>query len=272
MNLRRLAAALCVLSFALVLAGGTVTSTGSGDDVPTWPFPIAAFGIEMTHRHVAGLVGILTLVLAGAMLIEERRAWVRRLGVAAAILVLAQAGLGGARVLWGPSAGTSAELAVVHAVIAQIFFCLTVLLALFTRPGWDRLPKRQPVAVMTLAILLVQLILGAVVRHTGSLTWVHGLWAAVVVASVLRTAARLPFSPAVGWLLALTFAQAFLGMGVALAQEVAPGGVLPRALGGTAHVGLGALMLACAAVLSFRPREPEWIEAAPTPSLEAVGR
>lgn len=245
--MHKLSLVLATAAFALVVAGGTVTSTGSGDDVPTWPFPIVAFGIEMTHRHFAGGVGLLTLALAGWMLVAERRAWVRRLGVAAALLVLAQAGLGGARVLLG----AQTLLAIPHAVIGQVFFVLVVLLALFMRPGWDGVVRRRP-AVMLMTIVLIQLVLGAVLRHTQSMLVPHLLWAVVVVAAAIRVSMKLPNSPAMVWAWIFLVAQGLLGPAALFVRD---GG--ERAIFGTAHVAVGAALLACSALLSFEPRRTE---------------
>ena len=137
--MHRFATFVAVMTFVLILAGGAVTSTRSGDDIPTWPFPIIGpVGIELEHRHIAGTVGLLTMVLAVWLLLRESRSWVRWLGVTAAVLVVAQAGLGGWRVLSGPTP----QIAIVHAAVAQAFFCLIMMLAVFTGAGWSAV--RQP--------------------------------------------------------------------------------------------------------------------------------
>ena len=78
-------------TFLLVIAGGLVTSTGSGLAVPDWPlsygrfFPPMVGGIlyEHGHRLIAGTVAILTMILAAWLWRTPslgRRRW---LGVAA---------------------------------------------------------------------------------------------------------------------------------------------------------------------------------------------
>src|SRR5204862_2196316 len=65
-----------------------------------------------------------------------------------------------------------------HACLAQTFFCLVISIALFTSPSWKRgLPlikshaesiPLQTLCAATTAFIYVQLILGALMRHTNS--------------------------------------------------------------------------------------------------------
>src|SRR3989338_7502352 len=95
-------------TFLLILAGGLVTSTGSGLSVPDWPlsygqvFPPMIGGIrfEHTHRLIAGFVGCLTLILAVSLYLKEKRTWVKWMGLAALLAVIAQAVLGGLTVIY----------------------------------------------------------------------------------------------------------------------------------------------------------------------------
>ena len=94
----------------------------------------------------------------------------RFLGVVALVAVMIQGLLGGFRVrldaLFGP------ELAPIHGVFAQVVFCLLVSLAVLTGPPvateladpLRRRLSRQSLALV--ALLFVQLIWGAMVRHT----------------------------------------------------------------------------------------------------------
>ena len=101
----------CVCTVALILAGGVVTSTGSGLAVPDWPttfgynmflFPwskmVGGIFIEHAHRLLGSLVGILTILTAAALLWKDERRWLRLLGLAAVALVIVQGVLGGMRV------------------------------------------------------------------------------------------------------------------------------------------------------------------------------
>lgn len=259
--MRALAIIVAVLAFGTVIAGGTVTSTGSGDDIPTWPFPIAAFGIEMNHRYVAGLTGLLTLALAGWMLVQEDRRWVRLFGVASAVLVVLQAGLGGVRILLGPAPEVPLAVTMSHAALGQIYFCVTVLTAIFIHPRWERPPVRRPAAVMTASIVLIQLLLGAYIRHAGALgsglhVVPHLLWAAAVLASVLWMAQKLGSSPTMIAVLVLVMGQMFLGAGAYFVRQAGADASLARALIGTGHAAVGALILVLCLSLAFRPRLP----------------
>jgi cytochrome c oxidase assembly protein subunit 15 len=163
----------------LIVAGGLVTSTGSGLAVPDWPlsygmvFPPMVGGIfyEHGHRVVATFVGFLTTVLAVWLWRREERRWVRRLGLLALAAVVLQGVLGGLTVLYL----LPAPVSVAHACLAQTFFCLTVSIALFTSGEWQRRPlpladagrpSLRGLCLATAVVVYVQLILGAVMRHT----------------------------------------------------------------------------------------------------------
>ena len=179
----------CAATLLLIAAGGMVTSTGAGLAVPDWPntygyfmfaFPLSKMvgGIfyEHGHRMIASTVGLLTIGLAGWLWRAEPRRWIRWLGVAAVVAVILQGLLGGITVLYF----LPTPISVSHAGLAQIFFCLTVCLALFTSTGWHRsgaLDTHEPVihdstllALATALPLLVyaQILIGATMRHTGA--------------------------------------------------------------------------------------------------------
>jgi cytochrome c oxidase assembly protein subunit 15 len=182
----------------LIAAGGMVTSTGSGLAVPDWPntygwfmfsFPMEKWvgGIfyEHGHRLIASTVGFLTIILAVWTWRVEPRRWVRRLAFGALGAVILQGVLGGLTVLLL----LPAPVSIGHAGLAQIFFCLTVSLAVFTSPGWrTRAAAAEPSAAtqssatpsaanesrlrrlagLTTALIFAQILLGATMRHTGA--------------------------------------------------------------------------------------------------------
>ena len=178
--LHRFAALVAASTALLIFAGGLVTSTGSGLSVPDWPttygwnmftFPIDKWvgGIyyEHAHRLIASVVGFLIVVLAIWLWQAEPRAWVRRLGYVALAAVITQGILGGITVLWF----LPAPVSIAHAGLAQLVFCLTIAIALVTSPGWARGTPAddrtlQQVAVVTTAVIYVQIIAGATMRHT----------------------------------------------------------------------------------------------------------
>ena len=277
-------------TFLLVIAGGLVTSTGSGLAVPDWPlsfgqiFPKLEGGVlfEHGHRMVAATVGLLTVVLAAWTWRREPRRWVRRLGLAALGAVVLQGVLGGTTVLLRLPSSVS----VAHAGLAQVFFCLTVALAVVTSAWWaDAKPASAPDAgapttrTLTLAaatVVYAQILLGAVVRHTGgglvipdfplaygrlwpeiasplvAYQMAHRLGAVVVAAFALwsgvRVLARHADQPALRRpalaLLALVAFQIFLGALTIWTRRA----VIPT----TAHVASGALLLVTTVVLTLR--------------------
>ncbi len=168
-----------------MIAGGLVTSTDSGLAVPDWPntyghfmfsFPLTEMvgGIfyEHGHRMIATFVGILTIVLAVWLSKREERKWVRNLGWIALLAVITQGVLGGITVLYLLPTWVSTT----HATLAQSFFSLTIVLAIITSPSWKfhlpidygRTKKTRFLAVSATAAVLLQLMLGALMRHSGS--------------------------------------------------------------------------------------------------------
>src|SRR5262245_16057803 len=141
--LYRFAKLLAACTVFLILAGSLVTSHDAGLSVPDWPtgygwnmftFPpsmwVANIFYEQGNRLGASGVGFLTIIRTAWRLIAEPRRWRRWRGVAALGAVIAQGLLGGLTVKYFlPPAGSTA-----HAALAEIFFCMTVAIALFTSP------------------------------------------------------------------------------------------------------------------------------------------
>src|SRR5262245_62857343 len=105
--MNRYAKLLVFVTFLLVIAGGLVTSTGSGLAVPDWPLsygqlmPPMVGGVlyEHGHRMIAASVGALMLVLACWIFWRERRRWVGWVAACALAAVVMQGVLGGITVL-----------------------------------------------------------------------------------------------------------------------------------------------------------------------------
>ncbi|MBI3400724.1 MAG: heme A synthase [Acidobacteria bacterium] len=168
----------------LILAGSLVTSNDAGLSVPDWPtsygwnmftFPpsmwVANILYEHGHRLIASSVGFLTIIMAVWLWFAEPRRWLRWFGVAALGAVIAQGVLGGLTVLFFLPAAISTA----HAGLAEIFFCMTVAIALFTSPRWTAAPANpvddamlRRVATATTAAIYTQILLGATMRHTGA--------------------------------------------------------------------------------------------------------
>jgi cytochrome c oxidase assembly protein subunit 15 len=127
---------------------------------------------EHGHRMVATFVGLLTTILAFWLWKKEKRKWVRSLGIIALVAVIAQGVLGGLTVLFL----LPTPISVAHATLAQSFFCLTIVIAMVTSPSWDTyqvvelesIVRTRQLMMLTTVAIFVQLILGALMRHTQS--------------------------------------------------------------------------------------------------------
>jgi cytochrome c oxidase assembly protein subunit 15 len=249
-----------------------------------FPFSKWVGGIffEHSHRLVASFVGFLTVVLAIWTWLKERRNWVRWLAVAALGTVILQGVLGGLTVWFL----LPAPISTMHACLAQTFFCLTISIALFTSPGWKRgLPlikshaesiPLQTLCATTTAFIYIQLILGALMRHTSSglaipdfplalgriippftsekivIHFAHRIGAAIVAAMIVWTFSRITrsysdsrllFRPAVLMLILLAIQITLGAFTVWTAKAVIPT---------TAHVATGALVLGTSLLLTLR--------------------
>lgn len=183
--IHRLTLVTLLLTLALILWGGVVHSTGSSLACPDWPlcygevFPQMKGGIAIEHGHrlLASLVGLFTVILAiGLHRHAARQPPVqhnRRLASMsklAVLLVIFQGVLGGITVIYKlPLAISSAHLAT-----SMLFSMLLVAMAYATRAprALVLLPARIKATTgwigLASAAVLVQIVLGALVRHTGS--------------------------------------------------------------------------------------------------------
>ncbi|MEE8277175.1 MAG: COX15/CtaA family protein, partial [Thermoanaerobaculia bacterium] len=183
-------------------------------------------------------------------------------------------------------------VSVSHAGLAQIFLCLVVTVAVATSRWWrdgagpvgggDSGGRVATLATATTALIYLQILLGAVMRHSGAglaipdfplvfgglvpprfdfsigVHYAHRVGALVVATAifwtlgrVLRVARREPelVRPAV-LLAGLVLVQGTLGAVVVLTGKA----VLPNTL----HVGAGAVLLATSLVLTLRSRRLAW--------------
>jgi protoheme IX farnesyltransferase len=286
-SFHRFAVLVAAATFCLLIAGGLVTSTDSGLAVPDWPlsygtwFPPMVGGIRFEHGHrmIAGFVGLLILALAVWVGRVESRRWVQRLTFAALGAVVVQALLGGLTVLLLLPPAVS----IAHAILGQTVFCLVVCVARATSDAGRRvLPLRDPtpssrpatagtpaaggrggprsaspvdlpvgIALVVAGLAGLQLLLGAIIRHTGYAVMAHVVVAMTLSVALIWLAVRAARSrqqyPEV-WqgavrLLGLVGLQLLLGLSVFFHR----GAVVLR----TAHVALGALILAQAVLLAW---------------------
>jgi heme a synthase len=274
--------AACV--FLLLIAGALVTSTQSGLAVPDWPLsygkvmPPMVGGILYEHGHRLVAAGVSTLVgleLGALLFLLKGRKTLKRLAAAAFAAILLQALLGGLTVLFLlPPAISSA-----HAALAEIVFALTAVVALMCSKTWKGLTEESPKislngeearkalrwTVLAAGAVFIQIVLGAVMRHTGAglaipdfptsfgglfptleeisrpgvpIHLAHRLGALAVVVFVLLAAKALsgleaPFATLGAAWAGLVSLQAFLG-----ASSIWSGKAVPLTV---AHLGVGAL-------------------------------
>jgi len=283
-GVHRFAVFLACATFFLIIAGANVTSHDAGLATSDWPlsngqvFPKMVGNLfwEHGHRMVATAVGILTIVLAAYVQLRERRTWVKRLGWAALAVVIAQGLLGGLTVKLNLPLIVSAA----HATLAQLFFLITVSLAVFTSKRWVDAEPAEPVpegprlrsmCVLALIVILTQLVLGATLRH--SATWdqdlplpllVAHICGAVVVTLVLSTtiafvllryrSERYLSRPAT---IAALLLVVQIGLGLAalitrMRSPYDPQPLTPMVAVTVAHVACGALVFAATIVLTLR--------------------
>lgn len=299
-----LAAVGAVATLLLIIIGGTVTGYDAGLAVVDWPntegymmfmYPLSKMTgglyFEHSHRLLGSLVGLITLVLAVYLQRVEERPWVRKLGWTALVLVIAQGVLGGLRVTGVLTFSTdpndtrpSITLAIIHGVLGQVYFSVMVGLAVVTLARWRRAGAAvlragatidRRLGIMLYGALLVQLVLGALVRHLMSEAqavesgWVESLILMHITVAVVVTLVALASGlrawglyerrrplPGLGLaLLGLIFVQLILGL---LAYVAVSGGTAPpgtsrgwHVLLTTAHQSMGAALLGVTIMLTL---------------------
>jgi cytochrome c oxidase assembly protein subunit 15 len=270
-----------VLTWPLLLVGGSVTVYKVGMAVPDWPttfgvnmflydFLNSSWGVRLEHSHrlYGAAVGVACIILAAWLAVARTPAWVKALGVLALLAVIGQGVLGGYRVRHN-----STDLAFLHGCTAQAFFALMVALCVLTGRDWTRPvePRADAMhlrrrAAVTLGLVYFQIVLGAWVRHYGTLpaVYVHALVATAVwghaVAVALRVRSRRAelgdLMPSAWAMLVTSTLQVLLGVLSwwllrpfdGIARTVLPAQAAVR----IAHQGVGALLLASAVVLTMR--------------------
>jgi cytochrome c oxidase assembly protein subunit 15 len=263
----------------VIFAGALVTSNDAGLAVPDWPTSFHTFRMprmvgavlyEHGHRMIAGFTILLTLGIVIYTLAVDRRGWIKKLAVCAFATIIVQAILGGVTVLnFLPPAVSTA-----HAIVGQTFFCLAVAIALLTGRKYSgevertAVDRRKPsligLTLLSVLVLYVQLALGGMFRHKG-MSWEPHVFNAIVVAIILTWTSVRVLSyysqvealrrPAVV-MLGLLMVQLCLGFVSFLTKVVWDKDAvqpMPMMVWSTvAHVAVGALLLATAAILAIQ--------------------
>ena len=282
-----------VLTLTLISWGGVVTTMEAGLAVPDWPSSFGSFDpvatgysdpanpdarwwhvpailAEHGHRLLGAVVGLWVIGLVLWTWIADPRKWMRYLALAALGLIVAQGILGGLRVIW-----ESLDLAVVHAMGAQLVFSSAAALTLFTSGDWlTRFPPGsigaltvvQPditlrkLTILTTAAVLVQILFGALLRHPGAgvdLTFilVHVTGSVVALTLILVTAAHIRnhcasnqlLSRGASVMIAMLIAQMLLGVFaliVILYDSLQVSRSLAQMVLSSAHLAVGAVLMA----------------------------
>jgi len=278
-GLHRFAIFTACATLVLIVAGALVTSNDAGLSVPDWPTSFGSYykiprmvgGVQYEHGHrmMAEFVGLLTIILAVWTWLVDNRLVLRLLALGAISTVIMQGILGGLTVLlFLPPAVSSA-----HAALAQSFFCIAVAIVLLTGRRWVQeqpraeLDQRRPalftLTLLSIFVLYVQLILGAMFRHHGLSWWPHvlnaGLVAIVLSWTSVRAISVYPKldavrRPAIAMLF-LMVAQLCLGF-LAFITRVMWGSndqsEMPMVISTVVHVAVGAVLLATSVVLAIQ--------------------
>ncbi len=283
-GLNRFAILVACATFFLIIAGALVTSNDAGLATSDWPLSNGQFLPPMVgnmfyehgHRMIATTVGVLTLALAVYVRLKEKRMWVWQLTLFAVIAVCVQGLLGAMTVKWMLPLWVSSA----HATLAQLFFCTTVGLAVFTSRSWiearalpedEKASPLRHMCTIALVLILVQLVLGATLRHSAK--WDQHLPTELIVAhivgafavtialggtslSVLRRHKGETFLTRPATIaLVLLVVQVFLGIASYVTRLGSPNDPQPLhpMIGVTvAHVACGALVFATTIVLTLR--------------------
>ncbi|HIA84162.1 MAG TPA: hypothetical protein EYO06_05280 [Candidatus Marinimicrobia bacterium] len=181
--LRRLSKLTVFSTLFLIFAGALVKSHEVGLSVPDWPttygkqmfaYPISEMvgGIfyEHGHRMVATIVGFFTMVQAIWLGFSQEPQWLKKIGFFALGMVILQGLFGGITVLFF----LPPPVSIIHGILAQTFFMTTIVLAYglsIERSKRTEISGSSGVkrgAVIMCGLVYVQLILGALMRHTAS--------------------------------------------------------------------------------------------------------
>jgi heme A synthase len=243
----------------------------------SWKEPSVGYIVEHTHRLFDYLLGGCCILLAIGLWHFQKRRWLGWLGLAALGGVIVQGLLGGFRVRLNALVGT--DLALIHGLFAQLVFALLMSLALFTSRGWSTAVTLPPapgaariwrLSACTAVLVFVQLIFGALLRHTTSPLGQNGhiLFAVAIVTAVAwlvksvfdKREGETSLAAPVGLLAALVVVQVLLGVkaffilfGTSVLPELLTASV-PQALVRSAHFVLGSLIFGTTVAVAVRAR------------------
>ena len=181
--LRRFSKLIVFSTLFLIFAGALVKSHEVGLSVPDWPttygkqmfaFPLSDMvgGIfyEHGHRIIATIVGFFTMIQAIWLGFTHHPDWLKKLGFFALAMVIIQGLFGGITVLFF----LPPLVSIIHGILAQTFFIMTIIIAYsMSQERENRIDNGMGQSIRKGALLMgglvyIQLILGALMRHTAS--------------------------------------------------------------------------------------------------------
>ncbi|MFO1095731.1 MAG: COX15/CtaA family protein [Planctomycetaceae bacterium] len=301
--LYRYACATPCIAMVTVLAGALVTINNAGMAFRDWPtsdgqamltYPwLSDFArnwdkfLEHGHRLAGMLIGVWTIGLTVMLGIQERRVWLKWAGGAILLAVICQGVLGGFRV-WLDDRG----LAMVHGLFAACVVSLMSCVATALSPSWRDAESlaggrdagaAKPVALLTVALLAAQYVLGGLIRHQGQGLYEHltlGLVSVVLITinAIVAQYTRIGWLQRSGrWLLAFALTQVALGAGawatrygIASLGYVAVADSISQVLFRTAHTLVGMALFASAVVHAVRVLRIEHFAQPEPPLLTAI--
>jgi cytochrome c oxidase assembly protein subunit 15 len=285
-GLHRLAVTTLCVAVVTVTAGALVTSRHAGMAFRDWPTSDGQgmlsypwwqdFArnwdkfLEHGHRLAGVLIGLWSIALAVVVGWWEPRRWVRACALCALLGVICQGVLGGFRV-WFDARG----LALLHGLSAACLLSLMGVTCCALSAAWlqpeigrgdaGRLAAMKPLAVVVAGLILMQYLLGGLLRHHGSALHEHlGLGVVVCLAALAQaifvTGSRIAWVVRSSWVLAgIVLVQVALGglawmtkFGLASAGYVAVADSIQQTAFRTTHMVVGVLVMVSAVVHAAR--------------------
>lgn len=176
--------------FLLVTLGAFTTSIGAGMAFADWPLSNGSINpegwlenlsmfAEHSHRLTGMMMGLITIGIAAWLWLREERPWLRQLGGWALAIVIFQGLLGGQRVTLDAIAvpgfhmSLGQMLRIPHGILAQIYVCVLIAIAVASSKAWIERAVPVSAAVRKLglaccALLLLQLTIAATMRHNAA--------------------------------------------------------------------------------------------------------
>lgn len=286
-----------------VIAGALVTINNAGMAFRDWPtsdgHPMITYPwfsdfatnwdrfLEHGHRLAGMLIGLWTIGLAVLLAVKEQRRWLKWTGGAILLAVICQGILGGFRV-WLDDRG----LAMVHGMFAACVIAGMAAVATTLSARWRNAASiaggrdagaAKPVALLTVALLAAQYVLGGLIRHRGLGLYEHltvGIvsLALVIINAIVAHVTGIGWLKRTGWgLLAVVVLQVSLGAGAWITRYglatfgyVAIADSIQQVVFRTVHTAFGMLVFATAVVHLVRVFRIDAFAPAMQPVLPAL--